>query len=116
MERQTHTIDATGKVLGRLAMEVAVLLRGKNRPDFVLYKDMGDFVEVKNADKIKFTGKKLENEVRYFHSAHVGSLKRFPLKALFEKNPGEILKKAVYGMMPINKLRARQITRLKFVK
>lgn len=116
MERQTHTIDATGRAPGRLAMEIAVLLRGKNRPDFVLYKDMGDFVNVKNADKMKFSGKKLEKEVRYFHSSHVGSLKEIPLKLLFEKNPGEILKKAVFGMMPINKLRARQITRLKFIK
>lgn len=114
MERKTHTIDATGKVLGRLATEVAILLRGKHKPDFAPYKDMGDFVVVKHVDKIKFTGKKLESKIYYRHSGYLGSLKEIPLKKLFERNPAEVLKRAVWGMLPKNKLRPLQIKRLKF--
>ena len=114
MKREIHTIDATGKVLGRLATEIAVLLRGKHKPDFVPYKDMGDFVVVKNVDKIKVTGKKIEKKKYYRHSGYLGGLKEIPLKKLFEKNPAEVLRKAVWGMLPNNKLRPEQIKRLKF--
>ena len=114
MKREIHTIDATGKVLGRLATEIAVLLRGKHKPDFVPYKDMGDFVVVKNVDKIKVTGKKIEKKKYYRHSGYLGGLKEIPLKKLFEKNPAEVLRKAVWGMLPSNKLRPEQIKRLKF--
>lgn len=110
--RETHTIDAAGKVLGRLATEIAILLRGKNKPDFVPNKDMGDFVVVKNFGKIKFTGKKFEQKIYYHHTEYLGGLRKTPLKKLFEKNPAEVLKKAVFGMLPKNKLRARQIKRL----
>jgi large subunit ribosomal protein L13 len=113
MERNTHAIDATGQVLGRLASQIALLLRGKNKPAFMANKDMGDFVIVKNVDKIKFTGKKLENKFYYRHSGYLGSLKKTSLKNLFEENPGEVLKRAVFGMLPNNKLRAKQIKRLK---
>lgn len=114
MKREIHTIDATGKVLGRLATEIAVLLRGKHKPDFVPYKDMGDFVVVKNVDKIKVTGKKIEKKKYYHHSGYLGGLKETPLKKLFEKNPAEVLRRAVWGMLPSNKLRPEQIKRLKF--
>lgn len=114
MERKTHTIDATNKVLGRLATEVAILLRGKHKPDFAPYKEMGDFVMIKNVDKIKFTGKKMEQKKYYRHSGYLGGLKTTPLKKLFERNPGEVLRKAVWGMLPKNRLRAKQIQRLKF--
>lgn len=113
MERKTHTIDATGKVLGRLASEIAILLRGKNKPDFVPYKDMGDFVVVKNVAKIRFTGKKMEQKKYYHHTGYLGGLKNISLKELFEKNPAQVLRKAVMGMLPKNKLRARIIKRLK---
>jgi len=113
MERKTHTIDATNKVLGRLATEIAVLLRGKNKPDFAPYKDRGDFIVVKNIDKIKVTGKKLEQKIYYRHTGYLGGLKKTPLKKLFKKDPAEVLKKAVFGMLPKNKLRAKQIKRLK---
>lgn len=114
MKREIHTIDATGKVLGRLATEIAVLLRSKHKPDFVPYKDMGDFVVVKNVDKIKVTGKKIEKKKYYHHSGYLGGLKETPLKKLFEKNPAEVLRRAVWGMLPSNKLRPEQIKRLKF--
>jgi large subunit ribosomal protein L13 len=114
--RETHTIDATNKTLGRLASQIAVLLRGKQKPDFVPYKDMGDFVLVRNVEKIKITGKKMEQKKYYRHSGYPGGLKEIPLKTLFKKNPAEVLRKAVLGMLPKNKLRKKQINRLKFVK
>ncbi len=113
MGRKTHTIDATDKVLGRLATEIAILLRGKHKPDFLPYKDMGDFVVVKNINKIKISGKKIEQKKYYRHSAYLGGLKEIPLRTLFKKDPAQVLKRAVWGMLPKNKLRAKQIKRLK---
>lgn len=114
MEHKIHTVDATGKILGRLSTQIVELLRGKNKPNFVPYKDMGDFVILKNIDKIKLTGKKIEQKKYYHHSGYLGGLKETPLKKLLNKNPREVLKKAVYGMLPKNKLRSIQIKRLKF--
>lgn len=114
MKRETHTIDVTGKVLGRLATEIAILLRGKQKPDFVPYRDMGDFVIVKNADKIKLTGKKRKEKKYYHHTGYLGGLKEVPFEKVFKRDPGEVLRRAVYGMLPKNKLRAKQIKRLKF--
>jgi large subunit ribosomal protein L13 len=114
MERETHKIDASGKVLGRLASEIVVLLRGKHKPFFVPHKDMGDFVLVKNVSQLRFTGKKMDQKKYYHHSGYLGGLKETPLKTLFEKRPEEVLKRAVYGMLPKNKLRPKQIKRLKF--
>ena len=113
MKRKTHTIDATGGILGRLASQIATLLRGKNKPDFQPYKDMGDFVIVKNVNKLRVTGKKIEDKKYYRHSGYLGGLKEIPLKKLFAERPAEVLKEAVYGMLPRNKLRAKQIKRLK---
>lgn len=115
IQRKIITIDAENKSLGRLAVEVAVLLRGKNKPDFVPYKDMGDTVLVKNIDKMKFTGNKLENK-NYFHfTGYLGNLKQATLKEyLIKKGPKEVLRTAVMGMLTKNKLRAKQIKRLKF--
>lgn len=114
MERETHTIDATNKVLGRLATEIAVLLRGKEKPNFAPYKDMGDFVLVKNVAQIKLTGKKSEKKKYFRHTGYLGGVKWLPLKKVFKENPGEVLKRAVFGMLPKNRLRAKQIKRLKF--
>jgi len=113
MERKTHTIDATGKVLGRLATQIAVLLRGKHKRDFFPYKDMGDFVIVKNVEKLKITGKKVEQKKYFRHTEYLGGVKEIPLKKLFKENPTLVLKKAVFGMLPKTKLRAKQIKRLK---
>lgn len=113
MERQTHTIDANGKILGRLATQIAILLRGKNKPNFAPNKDIGDFIIVKNINKIKFTGKKFDKKIYYHHTGYLGGLKKIPLWKLFEKDPGQVLKKAVFGMLPKNKLRVKQIKRLK---
>ena len=114
MERKTHTIDAAGRILGRLASEIAVLLRGKDKTDFAPYKDIGDIIIVKNVDKLKFTGKKMEQKKYYRHSGYPGGLKEVSLGKLFEKNSAEVFKKAVWGMLPKSKLRAKMIKRLKF--
>ena len=113
MQRETHKIDASGKVLGKLATEIAVLLRGKDKPNYALNIDMGDFVVVENADKVKLTGRKSEDKVYYHHTGYIGNLKKVSIKKVFAEKPGEILKKAVYGMLPKNKLRAIHIKRLK---
>jgi large subunit ribosomal protein L13 len=114
MKRETHIIDATGKVLGRLASQIAILLMGKQKPNYDPSKDMGDVVIVKNVDKIKFTGKKLEKEKYYRHSGYIGGLKEIPIKKIFKEKPEFLLKKAVQGMLPKNKLRKRMIKRLIF--
>lgn len=115
IKREKHIIDADGKVLGRLASEVAVLLRGKNKPNFAPYKDMGDFVVVKNVGKLKFTGKKFENKIYYRHTLYLGGLKKETLKEIYnKKGPSEVFRKAVMGMLTKNKLRAKQIKRLSF--
>ncbi len=115
IQRKIITIDAENKALGRLAVQVAVALRGKNKPDFVPYKDVGDTVVVKNVDKIKYTGNKLENK-NYFHfTGYLGNLKKATLKeVLIKKGPKEVLRNAVMGMLTKNKLRAKQIKRLRF--
>jgi len=113
IQRKTHIIDATGKILGRLATEIAILLRGKHKPNFAPYLDLGDYVVVKNVKKIKLTGKKTEQKKYYGHAGYLGSLKEIPFKKIFEKDPAWVLQKAVLGMLPKNKLRAKMIKRLK---
>lgn len=115
INRKTIVVDAENKSLGRLAVEVAVLLRGKNKPNFVPYMDMGDTVVVKNIDKMKFTGNKIEQK-NYFHfTGYLGNMKKASLKeVLIKKGPKEVLRKAIMGMLTKNKLRDRQIKRLKF--
>lgn len=112
IKRTTHQIDATGKPLGRLATEVVLILRGKNKPTFQPNIDGGDLVEIVNADKIKFTGKKLEQKEFITHSNYPGGLKRKKVKEVLAANPGEVLKHAVIGMLPKNKLRNLMIKRL----
>lgn len=112
VERKTHQIDATGKVLGRLATQIALILRGKNKPTFQPHLDEGDFVEVTNCAKLKITGRKLEQEEYKWHTMHPGGLKRKKVKEVFAADPGEVLKRTVYGMLPDNKLKDRMFKRL----
>ncbi len=115
IKRKNHIIDATDKVLGRLATQVAVLLRGKNKVGFAPYKDMGDFVTIKNVDKLKFTGKKFDNKIYYHHTLWLGGLKKATTKEIVaKKGHSEVFRKAIMGMLTKNKLRARQIKRLRF--
>ncbi len=113
---KVHHIDASGKVLGRLASEIAVLLRGKHKVDFSYHLPMGDRVVVSNVDKMKVTGKKLKDKIYYRHSGYPGGLKSRTLEEMMAKDPAEVLRLAVYRMLPKNKLRDRLIRRLTFKK
>lgn len=104
IEKKWWLINAEGKILGRLATEVAVLLRGKKKPEYVDFLDSGDFVIIINAEKVKTTGKKLEQKKYYSHSGYPGGLKEKTLKEILEKKPEEVIRKAVWGMIPKNKL------------
>ena len=114
MKSQTHTIDAANRPLGRLATEISVLLRGKNRADFAPHTDEGDIVIIKNVAKIRFTGKKFSEKVYHHHTGYLGNLKTVPLERIFKRNPAILLKKVVLGMLPKNRLKAKAIKRLKF--
>lgn len=113
IKRETHTIDATDISLGRLASQISILLQGKNKVDYAPYKDNGDFVIVKNFNKVKFTGRKMKNKIYYSHSGYLGGLTELPLIKLFKKDPNQVLRRAVMGMLPRNKLRNNMIKRLK---
>jgi large subunit ribosomal protein L13 len=113
VERRWWLVDADGKVLGRLATRVAVLLRGKNKPQFAAFVDTGDFVVVINAEKITVTGQKRDDKVYYTHSQYPGGLKTRTLKELLEKEPEEAIRRAVWGMIPKNKLGRRVFKKLK---
>jgi len=112
--KEKITIDATGKVLGRLAAEVALILQGKKSVDYAPNKEPNNVVVVLNANKMKITGKKLENETYFKHTGYLGNDKHIPMGKIFEKNPGQLLKFAVNGMLPKNRLRDRHLKRLKF--
>ncbi len=116
MAGKINTIDASGKILGRLAVEIAVLLRGKNKPNFSPNIPGEDKVVVINASKIKFSIKKLELKKYYHHSGYLGGIKEASLREVFSKDPNEVLRRAVFGMLPVNKLRASTIKRLEFHK
>jgi len=113
VQRQWHVIDATDVVLGRLASQVAVLLRGKHKPTFAPHVDTGDFVVVVNADKIALTGNKLEQKRAYRHSGYPGGLRSQSYVELLEKHPTKAVEKAVRGMLPKNSIARAQITKLK---
>ncbi len=115
ISRKTHQIDASGKILGRLASEIAILLRGKNKVNFQPHLDNGDGVIVSNASKIKFSGKKIEQKQYIHHSGHPGGLKTIGLKEVFTKNPALVLKRAIWNMLPKNKLRIKMIKRLRII-
>jgi large subunit ribosomal protein L13 len=112
MDRKTHTIDATEISLGRLASRIATLLMGKNKAGYVPHIDAGDFVTVKNLELTKLSGLKLEQKNYYHHTGYIGNYKEIPLKRMWEQKPQLVLQKAVYRMLPNNKLRDRMIKRL----
>jgi large subunit ribosomal protein L13 len=113
VERKWWIVDAEGKTLGRLATEIATVLRGKNKPQYTAHIDTGDFVVVVNADKVAVTGKKLTDKRYYWHSGYPGGLHSRTLGEMLQRRPNEVLRKAVKGMLPKNRLAARQITKLK---
>lgn len=108
-----YVVDASGAVLGRLASAVAARLRGKHNPLFTPHVDTGDFVVVVNADKIRLTGKKWVQKLYHRHTGYIGGLKTVSARDLMEKRPEELIRKAVKGMLPKNKLGSRLYTKLK---
>lgn len=113
MDRQTHKIDASGKIAGRLASQIATLLQGKNKVDYKPNVDSGDIVEVSNVAAMKFSGKKLDTKVYYRNTGYPGGIRTKKVKDMMAEEPQEVLRKMVYLMLPDNKLRANRIKRLK---
>ncbi len=111
--KKWYVIDGDGKTVGRLSSKIARILRGKEKPQFTPHADIGDFVIVVNADKLKFTGKKWDNKRYYWHTGHPGGIRSIAADDLSSKKPQEILKKAVWGMLPKNRWQKKLITRLK---
>lgn len=112
IERKWYVVDATGHTLGRLTSEIAAILRGKNKPTFTPHIDTGDYVIVVNADKIKVTGKKLEQKIYYNHSDYPGGMRETTLATMLAKKPEEVTKLAVKGMLPKGPLGRSMITKL----
>jgi len=111
--REWYLVDADGQTLGRLATLIADTLRGKRKPQFTPHVDTGDFVVVVNAEKIATTGNKLDQKLYHRHSGYPGGLSTRTLREQLERRPTEVLRKAVKGMLPKNRLAARQLTKLK---
>jgi large subunit ribosomal protein L13 len=111
--REWYLVDAEGKTLGRLATQIADTLRGKRKPQYTPHVDTGDFVIVVNAEKIRVTGNKLDQKRYYRHSGYPGGLRSRTLRDQLERRPTEVLRVAVKGMLPKNRLARRQITKLK---
>lgn len=113
IEKKWHVVDAEGKVLGRLATEIASRLRGKHKPTYCTFMDNGDFVVVVNAEKIRLTGKKMDEKLYHHHTGFMGGLKTATAKEMMEKKPTEIIRLAVQGMLPKNSLGRAQLKKLK---
>ena len=112
IERKWYVVDATDMTLGRLASEVAKVLRGQNKPTFTPHIDTGDYVIVVNAEKIKVTGKKLDQKVYYHHSEYVGGMKETTLREMLAKKPEKVIELAVKGMLPKGPLGREMYTKL----
>lgn len=112
IERKWYVVDATDMTLGRLASEVAKVLRGKNKPTFTPHIDTGDYVIIVNAEKIKVTGRKLDQKVYYHHSEYVGGMKEITLREMLAKKPEKVIELAVKGMLPKGPLGREMYTKL----
>jgi len=112
IEKKWYVVDATGHTLGRLASEVASVLRGKNKPIFTPHIDTGDYVIVINAEKVKVTGKKLDQKIYYHHSGYVGGMKETTLKDMLQKKPAYVMEHAVKGMLPKGPLGRQMLKKL----
>ncbi len=113
IDRKWFVVDADGKVLGRIATEIARYLRGKHKPTFCNFQDNGDFIVVVNAEKIHLTGKKWDDKTYYRHTGFMGGIKSQTAKEVREKKPEELIRMAVKGMLPKNKLGRAQLKKLK---
>ncbi len=113
VERKWHIVDAKGQTLGRLASQIARVLRGKNKPQYTPHIDTGDFVVVVNTEKVVVTGRKAEQKVYRRHTGYPGGLRETSYEVMMERKPTEVLRKAVKGMMPRTRLGRKQFTKLK---
>ncbi len=113
VERKWYVVDATDKVLGRLATQIAAYLRGKHKPQFTPNVDTGDFIVVINAEKVRLTGKKLDQKVYYHHTGYPGGLKAETARQRLQRKPEEVIKDAVWGMLPKNRLGRKLFKKLK---
>ena len=113
ISRDWYVVDADGQTLGRLATELADVLRGKGKPQYTPHVDTGDFIVVVNAEKVQVTGNKLDQKLYYRHSGYPGGLRSRTLREQLDRRPEEVIRKAVRGMLPKNRLARRQITKLK---
>ncbi|GAB6932390.1 50S ribosomal protein L13 [Calditerricola satsumensis] len=113
VERKWYVVDAAGQTLGRLASQVAAILRGKHKPQYTPHVDTGDFVIVINAEKVVLTGKKLDKKVYYRHSGYPGGLKKTTAREMLQNKPEEMIERAVWGMLPKNRLGRKLIKKLK---
>jgi large subunit ribosomal protein L13 len=113
INREWYLVDAEGKTLGRLASEIAKILRGKNKPIYAPHLDTGDYVVVVNAEKIHVTGRKLDQKMYYRHSGYPGGLKTISLREQLKKHPTRVIRSAVWGMLPHNRLGRTMIKKLK---
>ncbi|MDR9501758.1 MAG: 50S ribosomal protein L13 [Desulfurivibrionaceae bacterium] len=113
IKRKWLVVDAQSLVLGRLAAEVATRLRGKHKPDYSTFQDVGDFVVVVNADKVRLTGRKLEKKIYYHHTGYIGGIKECTAQKLLDEAPEQVIYRAVQGMLPKNSLGRAQLKKLK---
>jgi large subunit ribosomal protein L13 len=116
VQRKWHQVDASKNSMGRVATEIANLLRGKGKRNFTPHMDMGDFVVAINVDKLKFTGRKVAQKQYFHHSGYLGGIKTTNMKDLLQKSPDEVLKKAVFNMLDNLKFRKALMARLKIVR
>jgi large subunit ribosomal protein L13 len=116
IEKKWVLVDASGKILGRMATEIADILRGKNKPVYTPHVDTGDFVVVVNAEKVQLTGKKWDQKFYYRHSGYVGGIKAQSAKEVLEKKPETLIRHAVKGMLPKNRLGRKMINKLKIYR
>ena len=112
VEKKWYVVDAEGQTLGRLASEVAKVLRGKNKPEFTPFVDTGDYVIVINAEKVKVTGRKLDQKIYYHHSEYIGGMKETTLREMMNKHPERVIEYAVKGMLPKGPLGRQMYTKL----
>ncbi|MCX8030736.1 MAG: 50S ribosomal protein L13 [Thermodesulfovibrionales bacterium] len=116
IDQKWYIVDAKDQILGRLATRIALYLRGKHKPFFTPNVDTGDFIIVINADKVKVTGKKLDNKIYYYHTGYVGNLKSISLRHRMQKEPEKVITDAVWGMLPKNRLGRAMLKKLRVYK
>jgi len=113
INREWFVVDASNQILGRLASQIAMRLRGKHKPEFAPHMDNGDFIVVVNADKVRFTGRKLDQKKYYNHSGYIGGMRETTLRVMMDRKPDQVILKAVRGMLPKNRLGRALLKKLK---